>query len=918
MMQGRSRWAQLRRVFRLPASEDRLDREVDDELRFHIDGRIEELVARGWDRRAAEAEARRRFGDYADYRRQARDIDIETYHRRRRMDILDASRRELRQGARALARTPAFSLVALATLALGIGATAAIFAIIDAIVLQPLPYPAADRLVSIMHPVSGNAVTAGKWGVSPAGYFFFRREARTLGSSGIYMTGMYSVRSPDGSQRVQGARVTASLFDVLGARAAVGRLLGEADDVPNGPSVVVLGYGYWQRSFGGDRSIVGRTIDVEGQPMRVVGVAARGTDLPMPSAFASQADLAGFAVDLWAPLQLDPAARPVNTHPYSMLARLAPRSTLNDAQRELTTLTRRLPDIAPSAYSRAFMRQYHFGMAVTPLKEQVLGATARVLWVVFAAVGLVLLIAAANVANLFLVRLEARRRETAVRGALGAGRSHLAVHYLAESLLLTLAAGALGLLLAWAALHLFVALAPPSIPRLGAVALSWQSVAFTAALSLALGLAFGLSPLAAIRSIDVATLRENGRGLTASRTRRLARDVLVVAQMTLALVLLAAAGLMLRTVAQLRQVKPGFDPHRVVVMHVHLPWSRYSGWQPVAAFHRTLQERIAALPGVQTVGGADEFVPLLHYGFCSLVFVEDRPLAPGEEPPCVKVAEVAPGYFGALGISVRGRSPDWHDAEAGTGAVVVTRALAQRFWPGEDPTGRGIKGNGSRPPFYRVVGVADDIRGDGLEKPPVEAVFFPILPIKDVPLWNPPNDFELIVRTSLDDPTAVVASIRRAVAGLDPMVSVDQVQTMTAVVAHSLARVSFILALLGIAAVIALVLSAVGTYGVIAYLVTQRRSEIGLRMALGARASQVTGMVVGHSLRLAGIGAIAGMAAALATTRLLGTLLYGVRPTDPLTFIAAPLFLLAVAALASMAPARRAARVDPVEALRAE
>jgi len=912
-------WAGLRRVFRLPPSDERVAREVDDELRFHIDGRIDELVSRGWSRDAAESEARRRFGDYAEYRRQARDIDIETHHRRRRMDVLDASRRELRQGARALARTPAFSLVALATLALGLGATAAIFAVLDAVVLRPLPYPEPDRLVSIMHPVSGKAVTSDKpWGVSPAGYFYFRREAHSLAASGIYLTTTLAVRSPGGAERVQAGAVTASLFDVLGARAAAGRLLDAADDVPNGPAVVVLGYGYWQRSFGGNPSIVGRTIDVEGVPRLVIGVAARGADLPMPSAFASQADLAGLAVELWVPLQLDPAARPVNTHPYSMLARLEPGATIADAQRELAALTNRLPEIAPSAYSAAFMQQYHFGMAVTPLKEQVLGSTARVLWVVFAAVGLVLLIAAANVTNLFLVRLEARRREAAVRSALGAGRSHLAVHYLAEALLLTTSAGAAALVLAWAGLHVFVALAPASIPRVASVAFGWPTAAVTAGLSIVLGVAFGLAPLTTVGGVDIATLREGGRGLTASRTRRVVRDALVVAQMTLALVLLAAAGLMLRTVGQLRQVKPGFDPQRAIAMHVHLPWTRYQGWQPVAAFHRALQERIAALPGVQSVGGADEFIPLASPGFCSVVWVEDRPLAPGEEPPCVKVAEVEPGYFSALGIPVRGRLPGWHDAEAGTGAVVVTRALAERFWPGENPIGRGIKGNGSRPPFYRVVGVSGDLRGDGLEKPPVEAVFFPIIPMKDAWLWNPPNDLELVVRTSLDDPTSVIAAIRRAVAELDPLVSVDDVRTMRSVVAHSLARVSFILALLGIAALIALALSAVGTYGVIAYLVAQRRSEIGLRMALGARAAQVTGMVVGHSLRLAGVGAIAGIVAALATTRLLASLLYGVRPTDPLTFVAAPVFLLAVAALASMAPARRAARVDPVEALRAE
>jgi putative ABC transport system permease protein len=363
-------------------------------------------------------------------------------------------------------------------------------------------------------------------------------------------------------------------------------------------------------------------------------------------------------------------------------------------------------------------------------------------------------------------------------------------------------------------------------------------------------------------------------------------------------------------------VKPGFDPQHAVVMHVHIRWSRYAGWAPVAALNRTIHDRLAALPGVRAVGGGSD-VPLVSFGFCSIVWIEDHPLAPGEEPPCVKVTEAAPGFFAALGLPVRGRVPDWHDAEAGTGAVVVTRALADRFWPGENPIGRGIKGNGSRPPFYRVVGVSDDLRGEGLEKPPVEAVFFPIIPMPDAPLWQPANDLDLVVRTSLEDPTTLVPTIRRTIAAIDPAVSVDRVQPMTAVVQHSLARVSFILALLAIAAMMALVLSGVGTYGVIAYLVTQRRAEIGLRMALGARTSEVTRLVVGHSLRLALLGAAIGTAVGLATTRLLASLLYGVQATDPVTFIVAVGFLLAVAVLASMAPARRAARVDPVEALRA-
>jgi putative ABC transport system permease protein len=907
--------AGIRWVFRLPASPERVTREVDEELHFHLDGRTEQLIAAGWSRRDAEAEARRRFGDYAAYRREARDIDLITHQQRRRMDILDVVRRELRQSVRALRRSPAFSLVALATLTLGIGATAAIFSVLDGVVLRPLPYPAPDRLVSITHPVSGTAVTAGKWGVSSAGYFFFRREAHTLSASGAYMADMLSVQSADGSARVSSAQITSSLFRVLGSRAALGRLLDSTDDVPNSTKVAVLGYGFWQRGFGGDRSIVGKTINIEGRPIQVVGVAAKGVDLPMPSAFSSQADVAGFSVDVWVPLQLDPAGRAVNSHPYSMIARLAPTATVADAQTELATLTARLPDIAPSAYSPSFMRQYHFGMAVTSLQTEVVGATGRVLWVVFGAVALVLIMAAANVANLFLVRLEAHRREAAVRAAMGAGRGYLAAHYLAESLLLTVTAGAIGLVLAWGAVHAFIATAPSSIPRLASVTLGLRTVVFTAMLSVVLGIVFGLVPMFARRDADAATLREGGRGLMSSRATRLVRDALIVGQMTLALVLLAAAGLMLRTMGHLRNVKPGFDPRNAVTMHVHAPWSRFPGWAPAAALHRSLQDRLAALPGVRSVG-AGTVAPLVSGGFCSTVFVEDRPLAPGQQPPCVKVGEVAPGYFTALGLPVQGRVPDWHDLDAKTGAVVVTRAFADRFWPGENAIGRGVN-SGSNPPFFRVVGVADDVRWEGLEKPPVEAVFFPILPISDKGgLWSPPLDVDLIVRTSINDPTAIVAAVRQTIAAIDPALSVDRVQTMTSVVAHSIARVSFILVLLSIAAAMALVLSAVGTYGVIAYLVTQRRSEIGLRMALGARASQVTGLVVGHSVRLALLGASIGTVAALATTRLLTSLLYGVQATDPATFILSAGFLLVVAVVASMAPARRASLVDPVDALR--
>lgn len=832
------------------------------------------------------------------------------------MSILDAFRRELRQGSRALVRAPAFTITAVVTLMLGIGAAAAVFTLLYATVLRPLPYPAQDRLVTIDHTVSGGALPAARWGVSTAGYFFFRRDAHTLQSSGIYQTGMLAVTSDEGATRVPAAYVSGSLFGVLGASAAAGRLLVSDDNAPGAPAIVVLGYDLWQRRFGGDRGIVGRTIEIEGQPCAVVGVTAPGFDLPMPSAFQSRSDIAGFGVDLWLPLTLDPDARPVNSHTYTMVARLAPGRTVADAQRELAALTARLPQIAPSAYDAAFMREYHFGMSVLPLRDDVVGGTARVLWLAFAAVALVLLVAVANVANLFLVRVETRRRDGALRSALGASSGHLAVHYLAESLMLASGAGVGGVLLAWGALRVFVSLAPPSIPRLTSVHLGWPTAVCAIVLAIVLATLLGLLPLSARGEGDSAILRESGRGLSASRRRRFVRDVLVGAQMALALVLLAAAGLMFRTFEMLRQVRPGFDPKGVLAVEVHLPDSRYPDFASAALFHRTLQERLAALPSVRSVGGGD-VLPLENFQGCSSVWAEGHALAPGEEPPCVPTPQVEPGYFQTLGIPVRGRIPDWHDVDAGTGAIVVTHAFAERAWSGEDPIGRGVRANGPKPPFYRVVGVIDDLRADGLERPPVEAVFFPIVPIPGAELWGH-NDLQVVVRTSVPDPLTLLPTIRRIVAGFDPNVPVVHARTMMDVLNHSIARVTFILALLGIAAVMALVLSAIGTYGVISYLVTQRRAEIGLRMALGASAREVTRLVVGHSVSVAAMGLLVGLIAAVGSTRVLASLLYGVGSLDLATFLVAVLVLVAVAVAASIVPARRAMRVDPVEALRAE
>ena len=924
---GGSGWPGLRRTFRLPGAHRRVRAEVDDELRFHLEGRIEDFVARGMTRAQAEAEARRRFGDLDGYSREACDIDHRIVRGRRRMDWLESFARETRRALRSLLlRSPGFALIAFVTLALGLGATTAIYSILEAVVLRPLPYRGAEGLVSVLHPTTVPGTGESKWGMSAAGYFYFKRENRTLADLATYYTGYLTVTGEgEEAERARLAQVTANVFGVLQARPAAGRLILPDDDRPGVAPVAVLGYDFWRRRYGGDPGIVGRTIETSGGPVQVVGVAERGFNLPKPAPFEAATDLAGFRVDVWLPLQLSDTARAINSHPYAGIGRLEPGVRAEDAQRDLAALHRRLVELFPSAYSDGFIKEYNFRMGVTPLRDEVLGdRITRTLWVLFAAVGLVLLIACANVANLFLVRMQARRRESAVRGALGANRAQMAVHYLAESLLLTLSAGAAGVLLAMGAVRLLVALAPSDIPRLSEVGVRWTAVAVAAALSVAAGLVFGLFPFCArgaLMNQGSHALREGSRGSSPSPRQRAVRNVLVVAQVALALMLLACAGLMIRSFAHLRAVRPGLDPRGVLTFNVAIPGSRYRTADDAAAFHRDFQARLAALPGVSHVG-AMTGLPLRDFGAgCAVVFREGRPYDKRGDAPCVAVPRATPGVFRALGIPVRGRVPEWSDVDARTGAVVVTQALADRLWPGEDPIGKGINSNGPDPEqagFYRIVGVVPELRAAGLDRPPAEMVFYPAVPVARTWLWGPVRGATYVVRTTLAEPASLAPAVRRAVADIDPRVALANVTTMDEVVERSMARTSFIMMLLSVAAGMALLLSAVGVYGVISYLVAQRRAEIGVRIALGARVSQVARLVVMQSVRLAAAGIAIGLVGALAAARVMRSLLFEVSPSDPLVLALVALVLLAIALVASLAPARRAAGVNPVEALRGD
>jgi predicted permease len=898
------------KFFRLPTSRRRLRGDIERELRFHFEGRVDELIAQGYTRADAEREVTERFGDMRNVQDECEEIDTMTHRRRELSEWRGALARDVLYAVRGILQRPAFAAVVILTLGLGIGATTAIFALLDAVVLRPLAYPNESRLVYIDHPVPGVEAKA-RWRMSQAGYFFFRRNSESLRDIALFNKSEVSLVTPDGAERVRAALISDNFLSVVGDRMLLGREFTAADNLPNSAPVAVLGYDFWRQRFAGDREILGKTMNIASRPVEIVGVMRPGVQLP------------DYRVQVWMPLELDPNAPAVNAHYLDAVARLGPGVTLAAAQAEASRLTSRLPEEFPRAYSPGFMSSSQFSVMVTPLRDLVIGGMGRTLWILLGAVGIVLLIACANIANLFLVRAEARRREVAVRTALGADRMQLAAHYLAESIVLSVLGGVLAVGLAFAAVRFLVLLDPASVPRLAELSLGWRPLLVAFVLAVMAGVAFGLIPLMRVSSnADVEILR-GGRGQSASRRQLGARSVLVVVQMALAVVLLAAAGLMLRSFQRLRSVSPGFDPDGVLTFEVSLPWSRYgakepgpNGYLPTFRFHRELAERLSSLPGVTGVSMTRSLMMKDGEG-CALVFAKDKDYT-RETAPCPGNVLAGPGYFETLGVPVRGRTVTWSDMEEKNGSVVISKGLADHLWPGEDPVGKRLRPNGPGEPWYHVVGVTGELHAKGLDQPSSEAIYYPMMPMEGAPLWSPPTFATYVLRTRAGDPLSLVPAARRIVAEMDREVPLANPQTMNAIVAHSAARTTFAMLLLAIAGGMALVLSAVGIYGVISYTVNQRRAEIGVRMALGAPATRVGRMIVGQSLRVAAVGIGIGLVGALATTRVMQSLLFNVSPNDPLTLGGVTILLVLLGAVSSYAPARRATKVDPVEVLRRE
>lgn len=821
-------------------------------------------------------------------------------------ELFDTVGREARHAARTLLRTPAFSLIAILTLALGLAAATTIFTLLDRVVIRPLPYPNADRLVHL-GTLWPKVKVDEAYSLSKGQYFFFKKNSNVLADIMMYDGDMFLVPgdATHPAERVPVVDVSASTFRILGIRPEQGRLIREDEERnPDGdPRVALITHGYWQRRFGGDPGILGKRLDTgQGSSVEIVGVLPPGASLP------------DIRADVWIREHLDPGEPPQNNHTHRAIGVLKPGVTVTAALTDIERVQRRMEEEYPTVYSKTFLDRVGFAVGVTSLRDHVVGpAIVRRLWLVFGAVAVVLLIAAANVGNLFLVRIEARRREMALRTALGADRMHLAGHYLTESVILAAVAAAAAMALGAALLHVVLRLAPQSLPRLDEVlTLDWRGVWFCVGTALGFGVLFGLLPLASA-TLDVGTLRDGGRGLTASKSRELARRGLVLVQVALAVVLLAGAGLMVESFAKLRGVNPGFDPQSVETMTVILP-DGYRTYQREETFWRTFITRVEGIHGVVHAGAVDQ-LPLTGSNGCSGLLVDVTNSA-GENGNCMPMGAITPGYLEAMGIKYVGVAPTWDAVEAGTGPTVITSAFSKRFWEQASAIGHGIKPYNSQYPYFPVAAVTEDIRSNGLQNPPIQEVYFPLIPPAGLKNWNVGSGLSLVVNAPAANTEMLVRDIRGTLAQVEPNAVIADVQPMELIVASSMAETSFTMLLMLLAAAIALTLSAVGIYGVISYVVGQRRGEIGIRLALGAQVAAVARLVVGQSLAIVGVGVLIGLAAALAGTRLLRSLLFDVSPTDPFVLAATVVVLLTVAVLASVAPVRRAASVDPAEALR--
>ena len=812
---------------------------------------------------------------------------------------------DLRFAVRTLWKAPGFTATAVLSLAIGIGATTAIFSVVNGLLLKPVPYADPERLVILWNRSPGLGITED-W-FSTAQYFDIRNGQTGFEDLAIVIGGNVNLTGAGGEpERVGGIRMSSTLLPMLGVRAAAGHLFSAADDTPGRPASVILSHGLWMRRYGSDPAIVGKSVIVNGNPHLVVGV--------LPASFALPREIVptlGGAeqCDLVLPLPLPPTAATVRTREdYNIVGKLKQGVSVSQAQAQMNGITARLrhdhPDLYPPNGGLTF--------SVVPLLEQAVGDVRRPLYLLLASVGLVLLVACANVANLLLARSGTRQRELAVRAAFGAGRTRIVRQLLTESLVLGLAGGSAGVVMAAWSVRAIVAFGVKSLPRLEAVAIDGRVLAFTVAVSLLTSLVFGLVPAIRASRVDLnPVLKEGGRGVVSRRGHAL-RQTLVMAELAVSVTLIVGAGLLIRSFHEVQAVHPGFGPQNLLSFELTMAGRKYGDRAAVLSTYRALWERLDTLPGVKASGGTSAF-PLTQSPSWTPITIEGRVPPPGEKFINADERVVAWHYFQAMQIPLRaGRLFDERDTADSARVVVIDERLANEYFPGQDPIGRRMTAEGTPPeaPWLTVIGVVGRVKHDSLESDPRIAFYLPHAQV-------PARALTLAVRTS-QSPDAVAADVTKVVHGIDPDLPLYRVRSVETIVAESLARRRFAMLLLAVFAAFALTLASVGIYGVMAFMVSQSQRDLGIRLALGATRTRVLAMVLRQAVVLAVCGLAIGLGGGLALARLMRSLLFAVAPTDWLTFTVTPAVLLVVALIASYVPARRAARVDPMVTLRCE
>ncbi|HEY7895874.1 MAG TPA: ABC transporter permease [Gemmatimonadaceae bacterium] len=880
-MPNEPRW---RRYLRFWRADPRAD--VRDELRFHLEARVAENLAAGMSPDDARRLAAERFGDVSAVEQSLASLTRERETIDRRVAWRQVIAQDLRFAVRQLARNPVFTGVAVITLALGIGANTAIFSAVYSVLLRPLPYAHADRLVELREGAQGG----GSMNVTAGNYDVWRQRSPQFSALGAYWYGSFTLTGIGAPQRLFALDASADYWRALYIPPVIGRYFGSAEDQPGAPNVVVLSYALWSSTFASDPHVVGRVLTLNGNAYTVVGVA--------PAAYA----FTPTAPQIWVPLALTPEQRAEHAdHELTVVGLLRDGTALPDAIRELSAVQGELAH----DYPRGGIDGSIVGL---PLRDSVVGAVRPMMLVLFGAVGLVLLIACGNVMNLLLARASVRRKEVAIRSALGAGRARLVAQLLTESVLLAALGGVAGVAVAALGLHALLRVSPGGVPRLGDATLDAPVLLFAAIVALACGVVFGVWPALRATRLDLQQALREGSRESSSAVRGSMRTLLVIGEVSLALVLLVGAGLLVRSAIALQRVPPGFDPNGVLVANVALPAARYPTDSAMTTGFERIAQAVQSVPGAVSVALASR-VPIAQFGMDCTVRRDGSTPDDGSGVDA-NMRSATGNYFGTMRTPLlRGRTFGIADVASAAPVVVINQSLAHRLFGDADPIGRRITHCSADAPVWRqVVGVVADMRASGLEEPPPNEVFYPVAQL-------PFSAMSLVIRSPLP-PASLAPLVRRAVAGVDPELAVSGVATMDEIVARSMATPRFTTTLLVLLGLTGLALAAVGIYGIIAYFVSQRAHEIGVRMALGATQRGVSLMVLRQGLALAGAGVAIGLVASVATTRALAGMVYGVGTRDPVTFVVVAGLLLLVAALASVVPAHRATRLDPLEALR--